>query len=346
MKIFVASIDTWHFTISYGLTVAEKTKLVIDQLDKIHADANTELGEDAVVLVVMKEYALTPKAITANDKALSLAALQEAMKKYKRMILIPGSYATYNDFKNNELREIKTQKLLANYRSLSQSKLVNDHEFDAEEAQVLQRSKSGELAHSIFMQNCAYILTADSKYKHKKCAPFFETDKLKDNRKSGIYYIGADHPVKRVVINGTCIKLALLICREHNSIESSVLTAKDFNPLLQVIVSDSISTQKEKLFGALNVHIDHVDGLNVFRNSSHHQAKQISKVKAYTYNINNNHEPRRRILVSYVTNNFGLTKPEKDVSHFLYKIFGHKRARKEVSEPNLNDNHQLKKPAL
>ncbi len=345
MKVFVASIDCWHFRDSNNLSVAEKTRLTIEQLAKIHADAKTELGEDAITLVVMQEYAFTPNAIPAAEKKSSLAALHAAVKKYNNMIFVPGSYATYDEYKDKTRRAVKTEKLLANYRSLSQSKLVNCFEFRDEEADVLRRSKSGELKTSVFMQNCAYILTATSKFKHKKCAPFYETDKLEVNSWKGIYYIGADHPVKEITINDKTFNLGLLICREHYSVESEVLTAKKFNPLIQVVISDTIPTQKNKLFGALNVHVDSDEGLMIFQNASHYQAKEISELKGYTYRVGNSDHPRMPVKISTINTEIQLTKPKKSVATFLQKLFDHKRGRNDETKSDLDDTRDFKKPS-
>lgn len=112
MKLYVAGIqfeqpdDSDHF---------QKVQIIIDNLQQINQDAETSLGEEVKVLVILEEYAITPKAISNADKKICLNLLNIALQKYENIVLIPGSLLAFQALSKSNQKE---NRILENYDTL------------------------------------------------------------------------------------------------------------------------------------------------------------------------------------------------------------------------------------
>src|SRR5438445_338918 len=81
---------------------------------------------------------------------------------------------------------------------------------------------------------------------------------------------------KSIHLNGQKIDIGIIICREH-IYEAPDL--KDHSPFIQIIISDSVSTHKSHLYGALNIHMDSKDGLTILHNTQHSESSKIESIQ-------------------------------------------------------------------
>lgn len=293
MKIYVAGIkiDRSHANQS----TLEKTRHVTNLLQTIQNDATTILGDDVVIVVILEEYALTPMAVPAEDKRASLALLQQAIGNFDQMMLIPGSYASYEKYKDNR-QQHKSEKLTLNYRDIAASKLVPQTAYDDEIIEMNRMTRNNELANCAFLQNTAYILTAMEKHRHKKAAPFHESNKFPFAFSDHVYYIGNDDFIKHLTVHGNRIDTGLFICFEHSQIDNNALLLREPAPLLHTLVSASISMQTEKLIGALNIQMDKCSDLTVIKNQAHFRADEIEDVVANIYRTGSSKIETSRVI--------------------------------------------------
>lgn len=267
-----------------GRSTQELTETVKQMIPRIMADAKQKCGEKAIVIIALCEYAMTFEAISLTEKNNSIAALQSVVNCYDNLILIPGSYAVVDRYIDANKREHKIIKMRENYKSMSQHPVVSaDLNFRTEN----KRMSTAKLESSKFLQNCTYIMFANTKVKHKKSFPYFEHDKVKnmdieDNR---VFYIGADTPLKEVHACGKKIEAGISICRD---IASPLHKEKllECPPLLHVIVSSPLDHRTGYWYGALNVHIDSDRQLAVAINNDHYRRKEIKMVTGFLYHTN------------------------------------------------------------
>lgn len=281
MKIYVAGIKIDHS--HAGESTLDKTRHVCELLPAIQEDAHTLMGDDAVIIVILEEYALTPEAIPAKDKRSSLELMQQAMCNFDQMVLIPGSYSSFEKFETDAAQQHKLEKIKNNYRDISLRQIVPADAYDDEIMALEKLSHNNKLSGCNYLKNTAYILTAMEKHRHVKSAPFYESSKFPYAFTDHVYYIGHDDFIKHLNVNGKMIDAGLFICFEHKKIDHQALLLREQAPLLHTLVSATIDMKTEKLIGALNIQMDKCDGLVVVKNQAHVRADEIEEVAAYTY---------------------------------------------------------------
>src|SRR6185312_8567169 len=111
MKLFIAGIRITNAPHNPLL----KAQYIIDSLPQIIRDAKNTVGIDVVTMIVLSEYELTTNSITKQLKNDCLSLLHEAVKKYKNVILIPGSLSSYQQLSDYSNMEAKKKKILDNY---------------------------------------------------------------------------------------------------------------------------------------------------------------------------------------------------------------------------------------
>ena len=281
MKFYVAGIRITddHY---YNSTTLENTNRIIDLLDHIQHDASHALGDNATVIVILEEYALTPSAIPADQRREALMKLQQAVKKFKNTIIIPGSLSSYEIFTDTTRQQNKLNKLQLNHQTIANSSALTNVSAGYDK-QIVNAMSNSDSSNCLLLQNTAYILTAMGKYQHKKSTPYFEARKLPFIFTPNVYYIGSDDFIKHVMLNGNSIDTGLFICLEHARANHVAITTREAPPLLHAIVSASIDLYTHKLIGALNIQMDSAIGLTVVKNNKHFRSAEIEDVIAVTY---------------------------------------------------------------
>ena len=284
MKVYIAGIKVNN---NYpDESTIDKTTHVINLLNLIYKDAKISLGEDAVVIVILQEYALTPKAIPVDDKKLSIKAFREALAAYKNMILIPGSYSAYEKYAMDERGVRKLEKLDDNFKNIVKRGIVSDTLFTRIFSKHERAKQAEQVLNYTYIKNTAYIMTALQKYHHIKAAPIVEEYMYPGKVKGNVrYYIGKDDFIKHVSINDLSLDAGIFICYEHAKMNYDALLKHENPPLLHVIVSASIQMNDNKLIGALTVQMDKTNGLVVVKSNKHHRASEIETVVANIYEV-------------------------------------------------------------
>lgn len=282
MNIFVAGIKLSDS--NKEKSVAYNTRKLVKLLVEIMQDAHEACGDDCLVVVALPEYAFTKAAVTIEEKNASLYVLQNAVRQYPKLVLIPGSYAATQRLVDNQKGQAKKNKITRNYATLFvKSEYAKDKHFQDEEAAFKNYLDSGMIGSKLLLQNAAYVLTAEDKIKHHKSFPFYERDKLLGKHK-GVLAIGDIEPVHLVRAAGMEFQLGLVVCREHTSFCNIESLSKN-PPFIQAIISDSVDLDENNLFGALNIHMDSFLGLGLFLNTAHSAARCIDDLKAKEYVI-------------------------------------------------------------
>jgi len=290
MKLFIAGIRITNAPHNPLL----KAQYIIDSLPQIIRDAKNTVGIDVVTMIVLSEYELTTNSITKKLKNDCLRLLHEAVKKYKNVILIPGSLSSYQQLSDYSNMEAKKKKILDNYMNNYPRFTINgrgnqffiDRKYTKSYQDALHQLSAVNIGEKFCLQNSAYILSSDSNdiLKHKKSSPFKEKTKVQTLQPSRyLYEIDKDNSIKFLTINSQQLGIHLIICREHcmpmdNEIKSNP-------PAIEVVVSNTISTYKEFLYGAVNVHMDASAGLKVYINNKHPKLTLFNAIKAGTYII-------------------------------------------------------------
>tara|TARA_R110000868_G_scaffold350501_2_gene611717 strand:+ start:2440 stop:3462 length:1023 start_codon:yes stop_codon:yes gene_type:complete len=299
MRLYVAGVryNLWR----ESNTVQNKTERLCGQIPGILSDAVQLHGKGVIVVIVMQEYGMAGTAVSMAEKNASIAMLASVMKRYPNVILIPGSIAVSEEFlEDTARRKSKVLKIHRNYLTLRHSLcMFGDSQFIKEHNQYSKAAKKGNLAGSIFLQNCAHVITATHKIKHRKSMPFCERERMQQKHR-GVFYIGADSPIKSVSVLSHQFDLALLICREHADRTSKVFNLHQAEPLMQVVISDAIGTSIANLFGALNIHMDSVNDLSIFYNMKHSKASLIEEVSGVLYVTNEMRTTKKRIEVDVI----------------------------------------------
>src|SRR3989338_6126354 len=289
MKLYIAGVA--FYKPSGKCNSIELTSCLIKQLAQINQDGIYAFGEDVVVFVVLHEYALTPQAIPNALKKKCLGNLQEAIKQYKNMILVPGSFSAYDAIQETgtSIENKKKTKLLKCYTDALSKK---SRRFDLEFLHEYHRARElPEKMRQHYLQNSAYLLSGNSKLKHKKAFPYQERGKLPyDLIDKTIYHIGDDDPVKKILINNQSVNICLTICYEHTFIDNEHEQIVKNPPFIQIISSASIHVIESNLVGIINIHIDKAQDLSVYINDSLINTNRLSynNIKAVMYHIANN----------------------------------------------------------
>ena len=116
MKIFVAGISVNRNLRCMGAKYIRKN--LAGFIPTIINESNDSVGEDAITIIVLPEYALTKKPIQNSVKKECIEILREAIKPYNNVILVPGSFASYQIIGENKSNFFKVK---ANYENLASS---------------------------------------------------------------------------------------------------------------------------------------------------------------------------------------------------------------------------------
>lgn len=345
MNFFVAGID-----LVYGFgkkTLQDKTNDVIRTLHQIQEDAIQESGKDAVIIVVMHEYAMTLKAVTASEKKQAVSMLQKAVQQFDNMMLIPGSIAYEETYQDKSHR--KTKKMLANYQRLKQDDIVKYSVLEPYLSEIEDKRRSRKLNNSHHLQNSAYIFTALERFKHSKCAPFRELLASNGHEENSVYYIGTNDFIKKANVNGNLVDTAILICLEHKLVDINHLASERYAPLAHVIVSDCISLNKDRIVGALNIQMDSQCKLTVVVNTGHYRFDKISSVKARLYKTNDHCAKSHPAAITTINKKIGpaeklrLHQSRHTCAAIFNKCNHHKRERDPVDDNDMTDPTTLKR---
>lgn len=312
MKLYVAGVNfNLDLFISTPLTAKQKTQQLINMFPALVDDAKAAMGDDAVVLIVLKEYEFTNTAIPNADKKEYLKKLVEAVKNYKNILLVPGSFAAYEELSllSGDNKQKRLDKIKENYlKNLDNPSYQKADDIFLEDYSIAKHSVTNN-TDGACLQNSTYAITAESKDKHKKSYGYHEYLKLpSDKQAKSIFYVGADNPIKEITVNNKKIKMGLSICREHHFITSKDREIKDNLPPLEVLVSASVTLDEDNLFGAVNVHMDKSSGLSIHINDAHPNASEITEVKAFSYHPYKNKDEFKSLKV------------EAPVTHFSHEL--------------------------
>lgn len=269
-------------------TLADKIHYITMMLEAISEDAIVECGEDALIFVVMCEFALTPTvpgAIPHEEWETALAVLSELVKNYKNMILIPGAASSYNKLKDKK----ESETLLGNYREITTHPDLATCDMSIAAGEDLKRKleRQSDISKYIILRNCAYLLTSKGVTERHKSLPYLEYELLPHEESNSIFYIGTSNPIVRVATDCGEFNIGLLICTEHNILKLPADTTQDNVPIFQVIVSASVELNLDMLFAALSIQMDSNDHLKVALNSNHCQAGILEDIHCYVYHTNN-----------------------------------------------------------
>src|SRR5438445_2719029 len=92
MKFYIAGITINNSTYNSAKKNCATLKSMLHDIDK---DAKKAQGKNVITILVLQEYAFTEKAIDNQEKKECLALLHKAIRSYENVILIPGSFASY-----------------------------------------------------------------------------------------------------------------------------------------------------------------------------------------------------------------------------------------------------------
>lgn len=279
MKFYIAGITLGDdFKHLFALqSPVELCNELVKTFPAIIENAKIEMGNDVITIITLHEYALTNCAIDKKTKNVFLDILQKAISQFENVILIPGSFAYYGDLNSPE----KVQAIESNYETLNKSAVASDMHFKSEShitySLLAQHNRS-----KIYLENSAYLLTNNTKEKHKKTFPFQERNKISlDKWQNSIFYLGTNASLKSVSLGNTTIDINILICRDHHNL--ALRTTQAASPHITVIVSDTLGSKIEttnRAYGALTIHMDSYAQLAVYLNQSHPYACTMTAIKA------------------------------------------------------------------
>lgn len=233
---------------------------------------------------------LTENPIHIDLKNQLLQLLQEAVKPYHNLILIPGSFLAYKKISEYKNKSDKIRKLDNNYAALFNNPKFREYDpfFSKEERQFRQIISSPELDNFLCLQNATYTLTSQMKLKHKKTATWYERLKLDYISPKSFFDIGVDDPKKDVIFANHKYKIATIICSEHhdNYYTNPLLDAD--HPIIQIIISNPTDINNNCLYGAINIHMDAISGLNIYINDSDTRMREIEDVVGTQYRVTEN----------------------------------------------------------
>lgn len=281
MKFYIAGLG---FT-DKNATHKERIEAITEALPKIVATAKSSLGEEVITLIVMHEHALTPKAISNQEKKDCLTTLQATIKPFSNIILIPGSFSAYEKIGDLKSKDEKIKKIKNNYENLkNESRYSKSVDFYYQMFRFSDNQVMKNLDKNVCLQNSSYLLINDQKkIKHKKCTPINENNKLIEAEiySGHVFDIGTDQAVKQIKLGKHEFSLGILICSEY-----WYLDLLDY-PLIEVIISDAIKLdfQKKNFFGAILIHVDSLSDLNVYFKKDHAKQNLIEAFKAQYYSL-------------------------------------------------------------
>jgi hypothetical protein len=293
MKFFVAGISIEN---NGKLSFKERCDLLIKFIPSCIADCKNSLGENAILIIVLHEYALTEEAINQQSKAYALSNFQAALNGEENVILIPGSFANYKIIESIEKKLKKAAKIQEKYSFLNsfnfyqkeKSEQGNKIYFKEEEANFIVKKEllSTDDQLVVFLENSSYILTHQQRVKHIKSFPINENKKLPSHLNTNyIYNIGKEREAHFIQLkNGNKIDLRVLICLEH--LRTKEADSQIEGPLVEVIISEGIKTVDNNFIGALCIHMDSWYRPTVKINLLHEKAKLIQGVELFYYSLN------------------------------------------------------------
>lgn len=282
------------FIVGIKLEVANDLKF--GKFLEVAAEIIKGANPNEMTLIIAHEYALSDNAVAKQIVDDFLYQAQSLIGKNENVIIAPGSISSYALVRTDSKKALKAKML---YENLSKEKFYQSDGSFQEEKNQLEFLDAPE---TLAVQNTAYIITHDGIHKHKKSAPINERTKLKDirDRFNSFFHIGdGTDNKKEMVISKTCISASILICREFYNHEKNHAQFKKDPPVLELIVSDSINlkTHKDKLYGALTIHMDSKLGLTVFKNENHLCKEQFTSIHAAVYSVGKNYIDNKTISI-------------------------------------------------
>jgi hypothetical protein len=241
----------------------------------------------------MCEYALTSNgAIPYHELHAGLAAMQEAVRNFPNMILVPGSIASFEEIECEKRLRQKSQTLLENHDKLRSDPNIADRWMIVKARTDWQdkTTHENELKVDILLRNCFYVMTLNGMAKRHNSVPFFEYKMLKHRESESLFYIGHSDPVLKINTSRGEFNLAVLFCVEQKILKLKGGTRYPDTPIVQVVSSDTVDMDHDNIFSALCIQMDSKHGLNglkVVMNYNHCQAHQIDDVLCFVYDSNN-----------------------------------------------------------
>lgn len=278
LNIYVAGIDLKKIESD----IQSKTECIINLINQIKRDAVAALGDDVTVIALLHEGVLTRRAISSIDKKSCLKKLEGAIKKFDRVLLIPGSFISYKTLSESSDPSKKKNMILENYNKHLSYTLYNDV-FQKNHNIAKERLNSENANDSIILQNVSYAISSDINaisLKFKKSLPWWEEDQL-DDKSNYVFAVGGENVTQNVCINGEELDIRILICADYfiNGYEC----VEKIPSALEVVVSDSIEMDKAYLVGAVNIQMDSDTGLKVVVNDRHPKAHLFGEIKSFCY---------------------------------------------------------------
>jgi len=265
VKLPVIQFDKLNDMTVYIQQLIEFVKeLITQEAKKKDRDSND------VTLIVLQEYAFTPHPIHSKFKSYIVRQLYDHIKKIsteQNIIVIPGTFHHHKEVSKLDPKSQEKVKLAKQYYETSRDL---DYSSELENLKTVTQYPTYER-----LDNQSVILSTLIPYKETKRTKrndyyertrFHLADTHQNIKKRSVYFVGeGKDAVKSVTLkNGKVIKIGTLICFEHD-IEDSVAqkTIEVAKPDFEVILSDSVKIHPERLSGAVTVHMDSIEGLNV-----------------------------------------------------------------------------------
>ncbi len=195
-------------------------------------------------IITWHEYGLTngpDRYITSEQKRKLKSLMQKLTEKYQKLMIVSGTVATKRLITNKQ--ENSEHKV----NQITQSYLLNDYAGSFVLFLFEQMKSVLSLEEFILVRNTAYVFSKGECIKrHDKLIPIDETSGL-DN---AIIRLG----IGRNQENQINSNLILQICAEHS--EGRLINSSQTTPLIQMIVSNTISCSPQKCISPYVIHID------------------------------------------------------------------------------------------
>ena len=287
MKYYIAGIHFGFHTDT--LPLKEKIDYIIKMLKKISDDA-AEYDKETSIIVLLHEYALTPDAITSEDKKACMNILTNEMKKYSNILFVPGSFATYK--KSSEIKKEALSKKMETIRSNYLKAYQKTPYKKLKEIYTEYLRCNSILANGgnvNYIKNHINYITSSNTGKHYKQFPYNETNRMpKELQKNCIYHIKNDEPIRDIMMNENAIPTKLTICAEHNSVSDNMRFCYHNKAYIEIIISNTVNINSNNLFGAININMD-IHRLNIY--VDHTRVKKGDELIGKCYLLDNLQSP-------------------------------------------------------
>jgi hypothetical protein len=271
-----------------NLEVSELIPVLQTMIPDIVKKAREEQGDEVITLILMHEYALGGKTgIPKEETKRYLAELNQLIHEYENVLLIPGTIVSTTVIQPDEKDRIERKNIKLQERYQESSSKYHIHadrqlspSFQDEQAKFME--SLGKETEKAFLQNTAYLLFKNENHssrtkimKHRKARPTYETA----IHIGCIYNQGKEEYVYNVKLKNASLDLGVLICLEKRDISWNESLKKN-PPMIELVLSNTISINENQMYGALNIHVDNFDYItNVYFNPKHPRFKEIEEIK-------------------------------------------------------------------